>query len=118
MLTKAVKQISAISDKEEINTSNYVEAINYISTLYNIINKLKLVVPVKEVVFLPTFRGRVTCEKYGLPPATDEEAEMKILRMKSEHFLEDRIWEKMDAALGSISSSIVYNKDVIIIRLI
>ena len=117
MLTEAIKQVTSISDNEDINLSNYFEAINNINTLYRFINKIKMIAPIKEITFLPTFRGRVTCEKYGLAPATDDESSMKIIHVKSEYFLEDGTWKKVNEILGDMISSVVYKKDIIMFKL-
>jgi hypothetical protein len=95
MLIKASKEITRISlDKEEINVQNYMESFAYVSTLYNFLNKLKMIIPVKDISFLPTFRGAKTCERFGLD-STEKENEMKSIKIITNLFFEEDTKEEL-----------------------
>lgn len=117
MLTRAVKEITNISDNADINLENYFEAISYINTLYNFVNKIKMVAPINEITFLPTFKGYNTCSKYNIIIEDEKSSQMKIIHVKSTYFLEDGIWKKVNEVLGDMVSSAVYKKDTIMFEL-
>ena len=48
MLLKATKEITKISENENINLQNYLEATNYIDQIYKFINKFKLIISIKK----------------------------------------------------------------------
>lgn len=62
MLINTIKEITHISEDENINSENYLEAITYINNAYTILNLLKGIVPNDiSVHFRPTFKGIYTC---------------------------------------------------------
>lgn len=110
MLIKAQKEITRISDNEEINSINYMDSLNYISNLYLFINKFKTVISTSDVVFLPSFYGQNACETlhkevYG------KESEMKVLRLESSLFLVDKTVEKVKKVLTPICEEITHNNN-------
>lgn len=119
MLIEATKQITQISDKEDVNSQNYFEAINYIDNLYKIVNCLKMIVPANELLFMPTFKGRYTCEKFGIL-SNDAENEMKYFVIESKLFLEDRKTkeQKIKEAIGPLCKSISLNEDMLTLVLL
>ena len=119
MLIEATKQITQISNKEDVNSQNYFEAINYIDNLYKVVNLLKLVVPVKELMFLPTFKGRYTCEKFGIL-SNEDENEMRYFVIESKLFLEDKAGKekKLAEVIGPLCKSISLNEDILTITLL
>lgn len=113
MLIKASREVTQISEKDEINSSNYIESLNYINNLYKFINAIKKVIPTKEIVFIPTFKGFHTCEKYGIT-AKCIESEMRYFIVKSELFLEDKqLYKSIETEMGTMCESIIINKDTI-----
>lgn len=113
MLIEAAKQITRISEKNDVNSNNYLEALTYIDNLYTFINTLKMVISTKNIVFIPTFKGRLTCEKFGMS-SVDVENEMKLFIIKSDLFLEDNeLRKKIRESLFPISRSIIFDKDTI-----
>jgi len=118
MLIKAVQEITDISDNQEINSANYFEAINYINNLYKIINIMKMVSDCKEMVFLPTFKGKYTCEKYNIE-STEKENEMKYFEIQSASFLEDRVKKDITKAFMYVEFGyeLSFDKSKIIITL-
>jgi len=89
MLIKACNAITKISDNDEINAQNCLEAIDYISNLYNFINELDQVIPVNKVQFMPSFKGKYVVERLGIA-ADDKENQLKFFKIKSPLFLEDK----------------------------
>jgi hypothetical protein len=88
MLIDICNDITRLTDNEDVNTQNYLESLSYINNLYDVLNELKLVVSMNNLVFLPTFKGYYICEQLGID-CTDKESEMKFFKIKSSLFLED-----------------------------
>ena len=116
MLFDAANQITRISENDEINSKNYFEAIGFIDNLYTVLNKIKLVCPIKSVHFKPTFKGKYTCEQYSIQ-SDEKENEMKYFVVESALFLEDKIKERITELLTGISESIEYSNDSLTIIL-
>jgi hypothetical protein len=112
MIIDAMKSITEISDNAEVNAQNYMEGLDYIGNLYEFLNKLKLAVNVKKVEFLPSFRGKYIVEKLGLK-STDKENEMKVFRVQSPLFLEDKTVSSIKKELSDMCEQIDKRKDVI-----
>lgn len=112
MLIKACSVITRISDDAEVNAENYMEGIGFISSLYNFMNALKLAVPLKQVEFLPSFKGKYTVEKLGVS-ATDKENEMKVFKVKSSLFLEDEVQEKIKEIMSNLCENVLLEDDVL-----
>lgn len=107
MLIKAQKEITAISDDETVNMQNYMESLNYVSNLYLFINKIKSIIPMESVKFLPSFYGKMTCSKY------DKESEMKVLRVTSPLFFVDKTAKDIMNKMESICENIELENDTI-----
>jgi hypothetical protein len=112
MIIDAIKNITNISDNEEVNLQNYMDGLNYMENLYSFLNKLKLAVDVEKISFLPSFKGKYIVEKLGLA-SVDKENEMKIFRVKSPLFLEDKTVLKVKKELSDMCERIERSKDVI-----
>jgi hypothetical protein len=118
MLIQTCNVITRISSDEEINAQNYIEGLNYINNLYTFLNTLKLAVPLEEVKFLPSFKGKYVVEKLGLA-STAKENEMKVFIVQSPLFLGDKkksnkkVLEKVTKELSKICEEIDLKKDVI-----
>lgn len=109
MLIKAAKQITCISENEKINSENYFEALKYINNLYTFIASIKPIISTKLFIFSPTFKGRTTCEKFGLV-SDDAENEMRVFVIESELFLEDNeIREKIREKFKNVCKSIIFD---------
>lgn len=106
MLIKAQREITRISDDEDINTKNYMESLNYVSNLYLFINRLKSIIPVDEITFLPSFYGRLTCSNY------ERESEMKVLRLSSPLFLVDKTAKDIEKKMEIICEEIKIDGDI------
>lgn len=112
MLIKAQKIITKISDNETINTQNYMESLSYISNLYIFLNNIKNVVSTKDITFLPSFKGKYTCEKYGII-SNEKENELKIIKVSSDAFLEDLTVNRVRSQMGDLCESINISKNII-----
>jgi hypothetical protein len=117
MLIEICNAITAISKDENINSDNYMEGINYIGNLYNILNELKLVVSLENLTFLPTFKGYYTSEKFNIE-SSEKENQMKLFKIKSSLFLEDKqIRSNIKEKLLDISEDIKFEKDTLTVVL-
>lgn len=116
MLIKAEKEITKISDNEEINSENYFESLSFIESLYLFINKLKLVVPLSDVHFEPTFKGRFTCEKYNIR-STEKENDMKYFIIDSMLFLEDTTRDKFEEVFNAMYNGVEFDNTKVKITL-
>lgn len=113
MLIKACNMITRISDDEVVNTENYLSGLSYISNLYTFLNHLKLVLSLEDVEFLPTFKGKYVVEKLGIA-STSKENEMKVFRVKSSVFREDKETVKsIRKEMGEICERIVQEGDTV-----
>lgn len=110
MLAKIIHEITQISEDTSINLENYMESINFINNVYNFINKIKMVAPVTSMTFKPTFKGRMTCEKFNIDGSVYEN-EMRYFVVDSALFLEDKEQKKQQIRdeLGSICESIEFD---------
>lgn len=114
MIRRALKDISKISNDDAINTENYLDAINYIDNLYHVIAILKRHISVKQITFLPSFKGKYLCEKLGLP-STPEENDMRLLKVASDIFLVDKdITDKIIADMEQMCEKITLIDKIII----
>lgn len=112
MLIKASHDITRISDSADVNMSNYMESLSFINNLYKFLNNIKMVVSVNEFVFIPTFKGSVTCERFGIS-SKEYENDMRRFLIKSELFLEDEIRENIREKMGILCDSITFKNNVI-----
>jgi CRISPR/Cas system endoribonuclease Cas6 (RAMP superfamily) len=118
MLIKICNDITKISDDKDVNSQNYMEGLDHINNLYTFLNSLKLAVPLDEVKFLPSFKRKFIVEKLGIT-STDKENEMKVFRVQSPLFIEDKkktnkkVLEKVTKELSKICEKINLDKDVI-----
>ena len=87
-LIQAHNQIVNVSDIKDINYKNYMDSLNYISNLYNVVEKIKAFLYLKPVEFLPTFKSRYIEADLGYP-TTEEENTMKVFSLKSSLFSGD-----------------------------
>jgi hypothetical protein len=117
MLIEICNAITTISEDGGINSDNYMEGINYIGNLYNVLNELKLVVSLENVTFLPTFKGYYTCNKHNIE-GSEKESQMKLFKIKSSLFLEDKqIRSNIKEKLLDISEDIKFEKDMLTVVL-
>ena len=114
MLAKIVHQITQITDDDRINLENYMEGLNFINNIYTFVNKIKMVVPTNDIEFLPTFKGRMTCEKFNIS-SNNEENEMRYFRTISALFLEDKDdkKEQIRELIGPLCESIDFDGQII-----
>ena len=115
MLAKVIHEITKISDNTTINLENYMESISYVNNVYSFINKIKMVVPVSNIEFEPSFKGRMTCEKFNISVFDEKESEMKYFVTKSVFFLEDKETKKglIRDIIGPICESIEFDGEII-----
>ena len=116
MIIDAIKAITTISNDDETNAQNYMEGLDYMSNLYIFLNHLKLAIPIEYVTFLPSFKGKYIVEKLGLA-SVDKENEMKIFKVQSSLFLEDKTVLKLKEELSDICEKIERERDVVIFYL-
>lgn len=112
MIIEAIKIITTISDDETTNTENYMEGLNYMDNLFNFLNKLKIVVPVEKVEFLPSFKGKYIVEKLGIA-SDDKENEMKVFRVRSTLFLEDEVLLRLQDEMKNMCEQIEKEEDLL-----
>ena len=115
MLAKVIHEITKISEDTTINLENYMESINFINNAYSFINKIKMVTPISNIHFEPSFKGRMTCEKFNLEVRDEKETEMKYFVTKSVLFLEDKETKKEQIRdiLGPLCESIEFDGETI-----
>lgn len=115
MLAKVIHEITKITDNNNINLENYMESINFINNAYSFINKIKMITPISNIHFEPSFKGRMTCEKFNLEVHDEKECEMKYFITKSVLFLEDKEVKKemIRDTLGPICESIEFDGEII-----
>lgn len=115
MLARVIHDITKITDNTTINLENYMESINFINNVYTFINKIKLIVPVSLIKFEPSFKGRMTCEKFNLTNLDEKENEMKFFVISCPLFLEDKENKKESIRniIGPICESIDFDGDTI-----
>lgn len=104
-MIRAQNAITRISENDEDNAKNYMESLGYITNLYKFINHLQTVINPADVTFLPSFKGKYTVEKLGIP-STAKENEMKVFRISSKLFLEDDIKRKVCSAFREMCDDI------------
>lgn len=112
MLIKAQKEITKISENEDINSQNYLESLNYISNLYLFINKLKGIISTEDVKFLPSFYGMNTSLKMNLN-LSGKETEMKILKLSSSLFLVDNTAKQIKKTFEKMCENIIQDGEII-----
>lgn len=112
MLIKAQKELTRISDDEKINNENYIESLCYIDNLYIFINKIKNILNTKDVIFLPSFKGKYTSLRNNLI-SNEKENEMKIINIKSQLFFEESIIKRLKIELGELCEKIIVANDTI-----
>lgn len=112
MLIKAQKIITRISEDETINTQNYMESLSYISNMYIFLNNIKNVISTKDITFLPSFKGKYTCEKYGII-SDERENQLKIIKVSSNAFLEDEVVNRVRSQMSDLCESINISKNII-----
>jgi hypothetical protein len=112
MIIDAIKSITTITEDEQANAQNYMEGLDYINNLYSFLNKLKLVIPLEKAKFLPSFKGKYIVEKLGLS-SVDKENEMKIFKVQSSLFFEDKTVLGIKKELSDICEQIEKVNDII-----
>lgn len=117
MLTNAQLQITSICDDADINKMNYLDSLQYASTIYSFINRMKTVISVNSVRFLPTFYGmnasqRLAEEHYG------KESEMKLIKLESASFFVDELANALKERMAPICEEISIENDVMTFILI
>lgn len=117
MLIKSAEQISRISEDPDINYQNYMELISYINNLYDVINLIKPLISSHDSEFLPTFKGKYTCDKYNID-STPKENELKVFLIKTTAFLEDIDGTKKEYLFDILENrcekdSVVFHDDTI-----
>lgn len=99
MIIRVLNDITKISDDEEINTENFLDSLNYVDTIYNLISMIQNDVNLKLVKFLPSFKGMFVVEKLGVGSVASEN-ELKLFRIQSEQFVSDKqLYEKLKTKL-------------------
>lgn len=117
MIRKALKDICKISDNDEINIENYLSSLNYIDNLYDLIIILQESFSVKQLSFLPSFKAFSVTEKLGIP-SDSKENELKIIKVKSNLFLEDiKLVEKVKSRAAHLCENIILVDNILIFNL-
>ena len=114
MIHKALKDICKISNDESINMENYLDAINYIDNLYHLESVLKRHVSIRQLSFLPSFKGKYLCERLGIT-SDPEENVMKVFRVTSDVFrVDDELTQKITDEMQDFCNKITVVDNMII----
>jgi hypothetical protein len=112
LITKACNAITHITEDEKLNMQNYLHSLDYIGNLYTFLNELKLHAPVSKLKFLPSFKDKYIAEQLGIA-ASSKENEMKIFKVQSPLFLEDRkVVNQIKKGMTKICEDVSVSKDV------
>lgn len=111
MMIKAQKEITRISNDEEINLQNYLDSLNFITNLYKFINKMKTVISTNDIEFLPSFYGKNACEMLRME-VCDKESELKVFKVSSALFLVDKTSDKIKKVLEPICEEITQDDKI------
>lgn len=93
MLNKILNQITKISDDDDINTENYMSALNYVDNAYKFLRMIgpSLAQLVDEpITYLPSYKDKYLVEKLGIL-STASENELKCFKLKSKTFLYNEV---------------------------
>lgn len=110
-LSNIFKEITHISEEEQYNHQNYMSALPYIDKLYKFINILKVIVPMDEVKFLPSYKDINISQQLGLDPSI-EESSFHVLILQSPLFFGDML-EEIKGNMIAICYRIVSDDDVV-----
>ncbi len=117
MIKKALKEITNISDDEEINTENYLDALNYLDNIYKVVSVIEEYFSIDDLHFLPSYKGKYIVEKIGMLSST-EENELRVFRVQSPLFLDEEKLQKLeDSCTNEISCDVTYENDTLTITL-
>ena len=117
MISKALKDICMISNDDDINTKNYIDAINYIDNLYHTVYILKQSISIKKITFLPSFKGKYICEKLGIL-CDPEENELKVLKISSDAFrVDNELTKKITEDMKKICKEVLLVDNTFIFKL-
>lgn len=113
MIKTALKQITIISNDEDDNTENYLDALNYLDNIYKLVDILQKDISIKDITFLPSFKGKYIVERLGIG-SYSEENELKYFKIKSSLFISDsELASKIKRDCTSICKKIIQEKDII-----
>lgn len=113
MIKELLKQITIISDDENDNTENYLEALNYLDNIYILAEVLQKDISFDKLTFLPSFKSVYLVERLGIGSYA-EENELKLFKIKSSLFISDtKLATKIKIDCTPICSKITQDKDVI-----
>lgn len=114
MFTKALKEMTWISENEDDNLENYLDALNYLDNMYPLIYRLQQYINVGDVQFLPSYKGKYIVERLGIP-STASENELKFFKIKSALFASDKnLTAQIKIACTDLCSCITQKDDVVI----
>ena len=117
MIKKALKEITSISDDDEINTENYLEALTYLDNIYKVVTVIEEYFSIDDLHFLPSFKGKYVVEKIGML-STTEENELRVFKLQSPLFLETEKLQKLEnSCVSEIGSDVTFEDDVLTIVL-
>jgi hypothetical protein len=113
MIKELLKQITIISDDENDNTENYLEALNYLDNVYNLLEILQNDISMEDVSFLPSFKSMYIAERLGIGSYAEENV-LKYFKIKSSLFISDtELSKKIKMDCTPICNKITQEKDVI-----
>jgi len=113
MIKKALREITVISDDENDNIENYLDALNYLDNLYKLVTVLQKYVSINDIYFLPSFKGKYIVERLGIP-STDEENNLKYFRIQSSLFNSDiNTVSKIKTDCTRLCDNITQDNDII-----
>ena len=117
MIKKALKEITNISDDEEINTENYLDALNYLDNIYKVVSVIEEHFSIDELVFLPSYKGKYIVDRIGML-STTEENELRVFKIKSSLFLDQKkLKELEDSCKKEINSDVIFEDNILTITL-
>ncbi len=117
MIKKALREITNISDDEEVNTENYLDALNYLDNVYKVVSVIDEYFSIDDLHFLPSYKGKYIVERIGML-STTEENELRVFRLQSPLFLdEERLHKLENGCINEIGCNVTYENDILTIVL-
>lgn len=117
MINLILKNITCISEDDNLNTENYLASLQYLDNIYKLIIIFQKFISLKDITFLPSFKDKNLIEKLGII-CSEAENELRYFEIKSNLFLgQNENVNKMIKECEKICDSVTKNDDKIIMIL-
>ena len=110
-----MNDVTQISDREDINIENFLEASNYSTRLNTFLSLIGQLEQSNTYKFLPSFKGKKVCNSYGLDHEPKENV-MKKFIIVSPLFLEDENIRELENTIGQYTEYMRFDKTTVIIE--